>query len=239
MIPSRRQLLRPVLLPVLLVAAALSVAILVGTRAPVAEPTTAGPSLPPVVTIDPAGCRRDHDLTTVSATPILAAGHRVTSTLIVSCPARFDGVRVTYLGEVVGDLLRREGGAWVLVNDDDYALRVGPLPGHRDHRGMNTGLSVWLPDPLPAQLTGLGRPGVWGDIIEVSGTIVRADPTDGGGLTLRADGLTVRQPARAVHAPVDPRQVLLAAGAGLAAALTAALRRRAAKRPRPSRDQQP
>jgi hypothetical protein len=68
---------------------------------------------------------------------------------VTSCPAAYDGHRVTYVGELVGDLLRREGGAWVLVNDDDYALRVGPLPAHPELRGTNSGLSVWLPDPLP------------------------------------------------------------------------------------------
>ena len=40
-------------------------------------------------------------------------------------------------------------GAWVLVNDDAYALDVGPLQGHSQFRGGNSGLSVWLPAPLP------------------------------------------------------------------------------------------
>ena len=126
---------------------------------------------------------------------------------------------------MVGALLVRDGGAWVLVNDD-YVLEVGPLPGYRDRRGTNSGPSVWLPDPLPEQLTGVGRPGVWGDIIDVSGTIRRTDPSDGGGLTLRADRLTVGQAARAVEDPVRIPRLALAAFLALAALSAWTVRRR-------------
>jgi hypothetical protein len=114
--------------------------------------------LPPVVELDLAGCERDHDGNGLLDRPVETIGRRVTSELVVSCPTRFDGHQVTYVGEAVGDLLVRDGGAWVLVKGDDYALEVGPLPGHRDRRGTNAGLSVWLPNPLSERLTGLGRP---------------------------------------------------------------------------------
>lgn len=218
MIPSRRRLLRLTVLPILLVAGVLATVVMVGEQAPRRAVTPVELALPPLVELDPAGCARDHDGTSRTGPAPVTAGRRVTSALVVSCPTRFDGRRVTYVGEAVGDLLVRDGGAWLLVNDDDYALELGPLPGHRDHRGTNSGLSVWLPDPLPDQLTGLGRPGVWGDIVEVTGTIRRTDPADGGGLTLRAEELTIRQPAQEVDEPLQRPQLLLAVLAVLAGA---------------------
>jgi hypothetical protein len=236
MIPARRRLVRLALLPVVLVAAVLATVAVVADLAPDREPPAVELALPPVVELDLAGCERDHDGNGLLDRPVETVGRRVTSELVVSCPTRFDGRQVTYVGEVVGDLLVRDGGAWGLVNDDDYALEVGPLPGHHDRRGTNRGLAVWLPDPLPAQLTGLGRPGVWGDVIEVNGTVRRADPDDGGGLTLRADQLTVRQPARPVDDPLRTPQLVLAVVSTLAAIGAGAVRYRATVRRAPNSD---
>ncbi len=230
MIPLRRRLLRLGLLPVLLVAAVLSAVATVAELAPVRQTPSLDLALPPVVDLDPAGCQRDHDGTGLLDRPAPTSGHRITSELVVACPARLDGRGVTYVGEAVGDLLDREGGAWVLVNDDDYALEVGPLPGHRDRRGTNTGLAVWLPDPLAAQLTGLGRPGTWGDIVEVTGVLHRTDPADGGGLTLRAEQLTIRQHARHVDDSLHLPQLLLAAISVLAASSAWTIRRHTSRR---------
>lgn len=226
MIPGRLHLLRLTLLPVLLVCAVLATVVVVADMAEDRETPRIDLALPPVVELDLAGCERDGDDAGEHDRPPVTAGRRVTSAMVVSCPSRFDGRRVTYVGEAVGDLLVRDGGAWVLVNDDDYALEVGPLPGHRDRRGTNSGLSVWLADPLAEQLTDLGRPGVWGDIVEVSGTIRRTDATDGGGLTLRADQLTIRQPAKPVDDPLRTPQLLLAAISALAAMSAWTVRRR-------------
>lgn len=233
MIPSRRRLLRLTVLPILLVTGVLATVVAVGEQAPGRAVAPVELALPPLVELDPAGCARDHDGTSSTGPAPVTAGRRVTSALVVSCPTRFDGRRVTYVGEAVGDLLVRDGGAWLLVNDDDYALELGPLPGHRDHRGTNGGLSVWLPDPLPDQLTGLGRPGVWGDIVEVTGTIRRTDPADGGGLTLRAEELTIRQPAQEVDEPMHRPQLLLAVLAVLAGTGAFLVRHRASARQGP------
>lgn len=146
----------------------------------------------------------------------IEAGARVTSALVVACPQAFDGRRVVYVGEVVGDVLRRDGGAWVQVNDDPYALEVGPLPAHDDLRGSNSGLQVWLPDGLLAGIEP-GRPGTRGDVVQVEGVLLRADPDDAGGMSLRADRLLVHAEAVDVDAPVDPAQAVLAAVTCLAA----------------------
>jgi hypothetical protein len=215
--PAVRRLL---LVPILAL-----VALFVGLQAfhaATAPGVDAGPApevradLPPVLRQLPR-CQRDRTGSDVdgraASLPPLPVGHRVTSTQVLGCPAAFDGRSVTFVGELVGDLLTRDGGAWVLVNDDDYALELGPLPSHRDRRGTNTGLSVWLPDRLHRQVTGLGGPGQRGDLVRIDGVVRRADPSDGGGLTLRADGLEVLSPAAPVEEPLNVAQVWLAVGA--------------------------
>lgn len=136
---------------------------------------------------------------------------RVSSTQIYACPAAYDGLRVTYVGEVIGEVLRRRGGAWVQVNDDVYALEVGPLVGHREREGFNTGMSVWLPDGLHEQIEGVGRPGRRGDVLEIEGQVFRADPDDGGGLTIRAEEARVLAPHVAVDDPLHVPQAITAA----------------------------
>lgn len=147
----------------------------------------------------------------------------VRSSEVMSCPDVFDpgdtgGPPVRYVGEVVGDVLERGDGAWVLMNDDGYGLETGPLPAHDRYQGTNTGLSVWLPRRAvdPSQVTP-GRPDRRGDVLLISGSIHRTDPADGGGLTLRAVTAEVVAPAREAPQPIHGRQAALAVLLALAA----------------------
>lgn len=140
----------------------------------------------------------------------LPPGGRVSSAQIYACPSAYDGLRVTFVGEPVGELLPRRGGVWAQVNDDDYALEVGPISGHRELRGFNSGLSVWLPDGLHEQISAVGRYGRRGDVLLLTGALHRADPQDGGGITLRADQLEVLAPSVEVPAPLHTLQLVVA-----------------------------
>lgn len=135
---------------------------------------------------------------------------RITSAQVFRCPRAFDGLTVTYAGEVVGEVLQRSGGAFAQVNDDAYALEFGPLVGHRQQHGFNTGLSVWLPDGLHERVEEVGRPGRRGDVILITGTLLRADPDDGGGLTIRADELEVVAPSISIEDPLHVPQLITA-----------------------------
>ena len=142
---------------------------------------------------------------------------RAISGLVLECPGSFDGRLVTYVGEVVGDVLRRDGGSWLLVNDDAYALVSGPLLGSGEHSGTNSGLAVWVPAPTDRLVTTPGRAGRRGDVVEVTGHVRRADPDDGGGLTIRAREVEVLADGVEVPVPVHWRQVAIA---GVLAAVT-------------------
>lgn len=145
---------------------------------------------------------------------------RALSGEVLTCPFDFDGLLVTYVGEVVGDILARDGGSWLLVNDDVYALEDGPLAAGGTPRGTNSGLTVWLPDPLDELVDEPGRAEVRGDVVAVTGHVHRTDPADGGGLTIRAEEAEVLAEAVTVEAPVHWRQV---GAAGVLAVLALAM----------------
>ncbi|MEX2625994.1 MAG: hypothetical protein WD225_03865 [Ilumatobacteraceae bacterium] len=223
--PAARLVLGPALFLVVLVVGLQTVQA-VDERPPEPGMTVAADTLAPIAG-EPVRCERERPDTEPAQrlAETLPAGGRVTAAMVVACPQAFDGRRVAFAGELVGDLLRRDGGAWVQLNDDAYALDVGPLPAHDDLRGVNSGLQVWVPQEHLDGLTP-GRPGRRGDVVEVQGVIRRADPDDAGGLTLRADRLQVVAETTEVHVPVDGVQVALAAGACALAAGLWLIRRR-------------
>jgi hypothetical protein len=225
--PAKRLLILPTLLALALLAGLHLV------RETVTHPvdtTLALVDLPPVAG-EPIRCVRGEEPAAIGEVRRqLRPRGRVTSAMVVACPMAFDGLHVTYVGELVGDLLPRHGGAWILVNDDDYALEVGPLTSRGERRGTNSGLTVWLPEDLLPEVTGLGQPKQRGDVVAVRGPIVRTDPADGGGLTLRAESLAVLAPALPVPDPFDARQAALAVGAALAGAALWIFRRRTVQR---------
>lgn len=116
---------------------------------------------------------------------------KVTSSELYDCPQTFDGALVRYRGEVVGAVLRRNEGAWVHLNDDVYAGDIGPLPAHRDYRGGNGGIGVFISHELARQIARVGGPRDRGDVVEVLARFHRVDAATGEVAILRATDGTV------------------------------------------------
>ncbi len=206
-----------------------AVAALVGwlrATAPVADTSEAAV---PAANVEPGTLLLCDDLQSDERTDLPTAG-RAVSGEVLRCPADFDGRLVTYIGEVVGDVLGRDGGSWVLMNDDAYGLVNGPLGASRIQSGTNSGLSVWLPAPLDTLAQTPGRAERRGDVLQVVGLVYRADPDDGGGLTIRADEVTLLSPAVELEVPLHGRQlaaaIVLAVVAGFLTIRDRAARRR-------------
>ncbi|MEX2549758.1 MAG: hypothetical protein WD638_06000 [Nitriliruptoraceae bacterium] len=173
--------------------------------------TAAVQGVPPLAMSDERSCRRLVEEAAVEEIQAgFPAGGRVSSTQIHLCPLAFDGVEVAYVGEVVGEVLPRAGGAWAQINDDSYALEHGPVVGHRERHGFNTGLSVWLEGGLAAEIEAVGRPAQRGDVVLLRGTVLRADPDDGGGITLRATELETLAGPLVLEPPLHRLQVVVA-----------------------------
>lgn len=126
----------------------------------------------------------------------------VTSNRLYDCPELYDGERVRYRGEVVGAVLQRDDGAWVQLNDDVYAETLGPLPAHRDYRGGNAGVGVFVPHDLANQINWVGGPQTRGDVLEVTGVFNRVDLATAEVAIIRAETGTVAEVGEAFPDPV-------------------------------------
>jgi len=154
----------------------------------------------------------------------------ISSNELYDCPETYDRRAVSYRGEVVGAVLRRDEGAWVQLNDDPYSGDVGPLPAHRDFRGGNAGVGVLIPHSLADTIVVVGGPQTRGDILEVIGVFHRVDDASGEVTIIRAqDGSVVRQGGALPDPPLRDRQVV-AVLLGLAAAAVVAAERVVARR---------
>ena len=164
-------------------------------------------------------CSRRPD--TARRTPAVAAAD------LIECPATFDGVTVRYEGEVVRAVLLRGTTAWVHLNDDRYALDLGPLHEHRTAVGGNSGMPVSIPATIADDITHVGDARHRGDILAVTGTFHRADPHDGGGPTIRAETVQITRRGRVANRRANHAFALTAAAvlvATLAVALIARMR---------------
>lgn len=151
----------------------------------------------------------------------------VTSTLLVECPTHYDRRTVSYTGEVVSAVLRRDGYAWVQLNDDAYATSLGPLPSHGVAAGANSGIGVAIPLEAADRITAVGGPEVRGDRLTVRGTFFAADPADGGGTTIRADQVVAREAGGPAPEQAKPGRRLTAAALLLVTLVVAGLAYRA------------
>lgn len=118
----------------------------------------------------------------------------VSSTVLYECPDLFDGLVITYTGEVVGEVLQRDNGAWVQLNDDPYALSLGPLGSHGVAAGSNSGIGVFVPTETAQRISNVGGKEHQGDILTVRGVFQSADPEDGGSASIRALRVTDIEP---------------------------------------------
>jgi hypothetical protein len=166
----------------------------------------------PAEAVDPMGC------------PDRPAGPRpvaVSASRLLECPRAYDGVSVAYEGEAVRILLPRGDRSWVHLNDDPYALALGPLPEHRTAVGGNSGMAVSIPAAVAGQVRYVGNGRHRGDVLAVTGVFLRADPADGGGPTIQAGSARIVTHGGPTPRPVSSARAIsalvLVASAALAA----------------------
>jgi hypothetical protein len=228
--PRREHAIAVLIVPIVIIAVIFGVVIVLDNAAPRTEPNPTmmveGLAVP-ALGGEPTRCiRGTSEDRVLEVRGQVVEGARITSALVNACPAAFEDIELTYVGEVVGHFLERGGGGWVQVNDDEYALRSGPLPSHDRFGGTNSSLAVWLPAELAAELTGFGGPGRRGDVVELAGSVVRTDPEDGGGLTFRAQSMRVLAPSVTFETPLHvPQAIASVVLALLALAVGLGLRR--------------
>lgn len=103
----------------------------------------------------------------------LFASGTVTSSELIANSAEYNGQRVVYSGEVVGDVMARKDHAWINVHDGDNAI------------------GVWISASLAGNIKNTGSYKSTGDKIEVTGIFNRACPEHGADLDIHAQGLRI------------------------------------------------
>ena len=142
-----------------------------------------------------------------SATPRVLV---VDSSSLIACPDSFDGRTVQFTGEAVGAVLTRGDRAWAQLNDDPYALSLGPLPEHRQSVGGNAGVAVNLPAAAARAITSVGGAQRRGDVMTVTGVFRSAARDDGEGPGILVDAVRDLRPGGPVTAPRSTRRTVVA-----------------------------
>lgn len=151
-------------------------------------------------------------LIVVLAVPAVAVAAPMTGTQILDQRAELDGLQVTLMGEVIGDVLHAdEGGVWLSVLSD------------------GTAIGVYLPVEMAERVSVLGDYRHAGDIVVVTGELRRACDQHGGDLDIHGTAIEIIEPGSVTEHPIEYWKFGLA-GFGLAlvgaSALFAAYRRR-------------
>ncbi|MEA4920679.1 MAG: hypothetical protein VB078_07155 [Clostridiaceae bacterium] len=119
----------------------------------------------------------------------------VSSTDLIEKASLYDGINVSYVGEVVGNIMYRGEYAWIGISDN-----------------ANT-ISVYIPASEAKKIEHVGGYRVVGDTVQLTGTFHRACAEHGGDLDIHADVITVTEKGHTLED--DPSTGLLITAGGL------------------------
>jgi len=100
-----------------------------------------------------------------------ALAQNLTSQDLIQQAKKYDGKKVTYCGEVIGDVMERGNFAWVNIHDGSNAI------------------SVWMSADLAKEIQFTGNYKTKGDILEITGIFYRNCLEHGGDLDIHAQTL--------------------------------------------------
>ncbi len=164
------------------------------------------------------------------ATPAHAAA-AISSSELVEEAEQWDGERVVFEGEAIGDVMVRGEQAWLHVNDDAYAEL--PIPAGASPQGYNSGHAVLAPAVEAQRVTTFGSYRARGDIVRVTGIFRAADPRHGGDMLIEAERIEVLEQGFVIeHAVPRWKLALLAVFATLAGGVYVGYRHRMSAPPR-------
>jgi hypothetical protein len=122
----------------------------------------------------------------------IAEAEELPSTTLIEKARDWNGAEITYIGEVIGDIMLRGEYAWINVSD-----------------GANT-IGVWLPAQDTLQISHIGRYNMHGDTAQVTGIFYCACADHGGDLDIHATALDIISTGYPVTHPPAPEKILAA-----------------------------
>jgi hypothetical protein len=117
------------------------------------------------------------------------APKEVNSTTLVEEANKWNGRKVIFTGEAVGERMVRGLKCWIHLNDDTYMwknIEEGAKLG-----GYNTGQAIWVDADMARKITYYGDYLHEGDIVKVSGTFNSVCRDHGGDMDIHADTLEI------------------------------------------------
>ncbi|MFH1046440.1 MAG: DNA-binding protein [Candidatus Omnitrophota bacterium] len=128
-------------------------------------------------------------LTVVCGLSTLCFAQSISSTELINNAKQHDGQTVRYAGEVIGEIMARQGHAWINVNDGKNAL------------------GIWVDKTLLKDIKYSGGYQTQGDWVEVQGVFHRACREHGGDLDIHADSVMLVRPGAALAHPLEKAKV--------------------------------
>jgi hypothetical protein len=126
------------------------------------------------------------------------------SVQLVENSSQWNGRRILFIGEAIGERQVRVSGAWIHLNDDAYMwknIEEGAKLG-----GFNSGQAIWVSAGLAFHIRFFGDYKTEGDIVEVTGIFNATCPEHGGDMDIHATELRiVREGHRVAHIPNSKR----------------------------------
>lgn len=122
---------------------------------------------------------------------IAEAAPTVTAQELLENPEKYDGKTVIYQGEAIGDIMLRQGGAWINVQDKTASL------------------GVFCPKDEVAKIKYTGSYKFSGDIISVRGVFHHFCSQHGGDTDIHAKKITLIREGKEVSHPLEPQKVKL------------------------------
>ncbi len=135
-----------------------------------------------------------------------AAAQAATSNDLIVHDKAYDGAKVVFAGEAIGDIMKRGDFAWANLNDGSDAI------------------GVWIPYALAKDIIYTGSYKTVGDTVEVVGIFHRACPEHGGDLDIHAQAMRILKLGKVTPEKLSTKRtniaIILLAGLGILWILT-------------------
>lgn len=133
-------------------------------------------------------------LTTILFIFFTADGLAINVNQLVEKSEFYDGKKVVFEGEVVGDVMVRGNHSWINVYD-----------------GVNA-MGIWIRANEAEKIKKTGDYKNKGDVVEVEGVFNRACKEHGGDMDIHGENLNIKRTGRGLTHPVSSSKVFFAAG---------------------------
>jgi hypothetical protein len=155
--------------------------------------------------ISPQGLAEQKKPAVEPSSPSIPA--EVKSSTLVEEAKKWNGHRVTFTGEAVGEGMVRGLKCWIHLNDDAYMLKN--IEEGAELGGYNNGQAIWVDAGLARKITYYGNYLHEGDIVKVTGTFHSVCRDHGGEMDIHADTLEIVRIGHPVKHTVNFKQAWL------------------------------